>query len=276
MFVCLNGTFLDAREAKISVFDHGFMYGDGVYETLRTFRGRVWQMDAHLHRLERSARKLSLNIPYSRKTVQSWVRKLCLKNGYPDSRIRITLTRGQSGFDFSSSQNPILLIQAWPLKPEPESVYKRGVKVITLRCERVLPSVKSISLLPFVLGQQMAEKARASEGIFVDRKGYVREGTMTNVFIVKKGAIITPGENILSGTTRATLLQLARRRKLKVRVAECTVRSLLNADEIFITNAVRGIIPVRQVDNRVIGSPGPVTRMLIQALHEHMEKTCCA
>lgn len=272
MFVCLNGKFLKGHEAKVSVFDHGFLYGDGVYETLRTCNGKVWQIEEHLNRLERSASRIGLCVPVSSDQIAKWIEQLVYKNGFGESRIRITLTRGSNGFDFSTVQKPTLLIQAEELKRQPISVYKNGVKVVTVRLERTEPSMKSISLLPMIVARQ--RMGDAYEALLVDQKGYVREGTITNVFVVKNEVLWTPRTNILKGTTRNTLLKLARKAGITVKVQDFTTRKLANADELFLTNAPRGIIPVRRVDGSWYGRPGPVTRHLMKLLHDTITETC--
>lgn len=274
MFVCLNGKFLKAREAKISIFDHGFLYGDGVYETLRTYGGKVWQQEEHLKRLEQSAQSLGICLPVLRGVLGEWILKLVKKNGFGESRIRITFTRGANGFDFLTSQKPTLLIQAEELQPQPALVYKNGVKVVTVRLQRVAPEMKSISLLPMVLAQQTMKAARAYESLLVDSQGFVREGTITNLFLVKNNVLFTPKSNILKGTTRSFVLRLARANGLRVQIADFTVRKLKNADELFLTNAVRGIIPVKQLDGHIYGKPGPVTKHLIRVFDETITKAC--
>lgn len=272
MFVCLNGKFLKAHEAKISVLDHGFLYGDGVYETLRTCNGKIWQLKEHLKRLERSAAMIGLCPPVAVGTIGKWTEQLVRKNGFAESRIRITLTRGANGFDFTSLKKPTLLIQAEELVPQPPGVYKKGVKVVTIHIERTVPAMKSISLLPMVVARQ--KMGKAYEALLVDHKGYVREGTITNVFMVKNGVLWTPAKHILHGTTRDYLLKLVRKERMKIRVQDFTLRKLLNAEEVFLTNAPRGIIPVRQVDTHQYGKPGPVTQHLMKIFDESLRKTC--
>ena len=276
MFICLNGQFVRADRAKVSIFDHGFLYGDGVYETLRTYNGKIWQLEDHLDRLEKSAKSLSLKLPYSRLRIAEMVEKLIVKNGFNESRIRITVTRGQAGFNFMSCVYPTLLIVVEKLSALSEKFYKNGVKVVTIREERTLSSAKTISLLPMILAQQEAKKHGVYGGIFVDKGGYVREGSITNIFLVKNGLIFVPKTGILLGTTRKMVLKIARNLGLKVRIMDFTLRKLYNADEVFITNTTKGIIPVNQVDNRKIGSgrPGKITKILMNALHEYIkEKT---
>lgn len=266
MFVCLNGKFLKAREAKVSIFDHGFLYGDGVYETLRTYGGKVWQIQEHLKRLERSGKRVELDLPISLEVLEKWVRKLVEKNGFQESRIRVTLTRGIS--------KPTLLIQSEKLHLQPESVYKNGIKTMMVYVERVAPEVKSISMLPMIIAQQCMKHSGAYEGLLIDNKRYVREGTITNVFMVKNGVIFTPKSRILKGTTRNCIIKIARKMKMRLRVEDFTVRKLKNADELFLTNALRGIIPVRRVDDHIYGRPGPVTKQLMRTFDDAIRKTC--
>jgi branched-chain amino acid aminotransferase len=262
-FVFLNGRFITQKEAKISVFDHGFLYGDGVYETLRTYQGKVWQIDEHFKRLKKSAQWTGLRLPWSQAQMNQWIYKLIRLNGLKEARIRITLTRGTNQFDFVSCKKPTLLILAQELQPEPKSVSKDGVKIITVKLERILPEVKTISLFPFILAKQEIAKKKAYEALFVDSRGYVREGTMANFFLVKKGILMTPKKNILQGTTRRRILKIARKLELKVRLVDIKKRQLYGADEIFITNAPRGIVAVKQVDGKVLKPvPGSLTKLI--------------
>ncbi len=292
MIVFLDGRFVEALKAKVSIFDHGFLYGDGVYETLRTYGGKIWQLDEHLRRLTNSAKMLGLKLPVSRAQIGEWVREVVRRNESADRlklssrarnarrcewRMRITLTRGQNSFDFLSCKKPTLVIAVQKLKSEPQAIYRQGVLVVTVKMERFLPEAKTISLLPFILARRGMARKRAYEGIFVDARGYVREGTITNVFMVKDGVLWTPKSGILPGTTREVVLKIVRgmggRGKVipaggpVVRVADFKLAQLYAADEVFLTNAPRGIIPVREIDGRKIGRakticPGPITRKI--------------
>ena len=272
MFVILNGKFIDEKEAVISVLDHGFLFGDGVYETLRTYGGKVWQLDEHLKRLAASAKMLKISLPWGLKKIASWVNGLVRKNGFKESRIRITVTRGTNGMVFTDSKKPTILIQAFELKSSPPGIYKRGVSVVTMKMKRILPEAKTISLLPMVLAWQKIEKKKAYEAIYIDEKNYVREGTVTNVFMVKNGLVITTGKNILSGTTRQAVIKAAGRIGIKVRQKDFTLNLLRKADEVFITNAPRGIVPVCSVDGVKVGKgcPGLVTRKIMKAFEEYV------
>ncbi len=266
MIVFLNGRFLEHGQAKISVFDHGFLYGDGVYETLRTYNGEIWQLDEHLRRLQHSAKLLGLKMPWPLARVGQWIKKTVLLNHFKESRIRVTLTRGINNFDFLSCEKPTLCIQVQKLIPEPQTLYNKGVKVITIKQERVLPQAKTINLLPMILGQRMMRKNKAYEAIFVDAKGFVREGAVTNVFMVKNDVVMTPKNNILSGITRQFILKLAGNIGFKIKEIDFHVNRLYQADEVFITNALKGIIPVVRIDEQMImnGKPGSVTQEIMK------------
>ncbi len=296
MIVFLNGKFVKAEAAKVSIFDHGFLYGDGVYETLRTYThevpslgevpswrtggptstaseassigGKIWQLPEHLKRLQRSADFLGLKIPYNLSELARLAEKTVALNGFKESRIRITLTRGENGYDFGSCEKPTLCIQVQELKAEPAAVYEHGVEVVTFAGVRNLPEAKTISLLPLILANRFLRQKKAYEAIFVDGKGLsarVLEGTITNIFLVKNGVLITPKTGMLSGTTRQFLLKIARQAGFKISEKNMKVRDLYLADEVFITNAPRGIIPVVKVDGRKVGKgrPGTVTKSLM-------------
>ncbi len=274
MKVFLNGKFVDGGKARISVFDHGFLYGDGVYETLRTYGGNVWQMGLHLRRLQRSAGMLGIRFPWSPGQMGDWIVSTVEKNGFHESRIRVTVTRGENGFDFGPSKKPSLCIQVQKLVLPKALVYEKGVDVVSFHAERFLPEAKTLNLLPMVLGIRFMNLKKAYEALFVDPKGFVREGTVTTVFAVRGGVLLTPGKNVLPGTTRDVVLDLARRLGMKVRIADIPLKELFRADEVFITNAPRGIVPVRTVDGRKVGKgcPGPVTSLLSKAFREKIQR----
>jgi branched-chain amino acid aminotransferase len=283
MIVFLNGKFLRDEEACISVNDHGFLYGDGVYETLRSYGGKIWQLDEHLLRLKKSARLLGLEFKYGTGKVKEWILKLLKMNGLKEASIRITLTRGANGGDFTGSKSATVLIAAKDLGGELKKVYKEGVDVVTVNFSRIFPEAKTVSLLPFIMGQREAKKRRAFEAVFVDGDEFVREGTVTNVFIVKDGEVLTPKTGILEGVTRDDVIKAARRRGISVIVRDFTLNHLLLADEAFITNAPRGIVPVKKVNGKKIGAgvrasrvrdsgvPGPMTKKMMEAFADYVK-----
>lgn len=256
----------------VSVFDHGFLYGDGVYETLRTYGGKVWQLEKHLKRLRLSAGLLRLSVPWSDRQMTLWLEKLLRLNRNSESRIRMTLSRGVNGGEFYSCVKPTLLMVARPLKEQSDSAYSKGVKAITVRWQRILPEAKSISLLPFILSQQQLHDERAYEALYVDGHGYLTEGTVTNVFLIRRGVLVTSGVHVLGGTTRDVIFSLAKKLKIPVRKRPVKVRELLTADEVFVTNAPRGIIPVVQIDKKKVGNGkvGSMTRQFRVAFMEYV------
>lgn len=274
MWVCLNGKFVKEENAKVSVFDNGFLYGDGVYDTLRTYGGKVFGIEKHVERLERSAKRMKIRLPFKKKEIGEMVLKLVDKNEFKESRIRITVTRGTGSKGFSECKNPTLLIHAVPLKPEPKSVYENGVDVITVRLERMAPEAKTTSLLPMILAHQEIDRLGVFEALYVDCRDFVSEGTITNLFMIKNGVVIIPKSNVLEGTTRSIILDLARGHGLKVVERDIKRRALYEADEVFITNAPRKIIPVKKIDGIKIGNgkPGVITKQLMKSFDGYVKE----
>lgn len=273
MIVFVNGRFVDRKDAKVSVFDHGFLYADGVYETLRTYGGKIWQMDEHLKRLLRSAELIGLDIPWSLKQMGSWIVQTVKKNGFGESRIRMTVTRGENGFDFGKAKKPTICIQVQKLQSQPVRVYSQGVRAVSFCVERTLPEAKTLNFLSMVMAQRFMLKQKAYEAILVNHQGCVTEGTVTNVFMVRNGVLITPRKGVLAGTTRDVILKIARKMKVKIELRDIKLAEMYRADEIFISNAPRGIVPVVQLDGRKIGTvgSGKVTRGLMAAFGEFIQ-----
>ncbi|MBT5016291.1 hypothetical protein HN748_03520 [Candidatus Peregrinibacteria bacterium] len=264
--VCLNGRYLKENEAKISVGDAGFLYGEGIYETLRTVDGKLMNLEAHLERLGQSARIIGMNLKEIEK-IGKWAQQVVKKNEFKsEARVRITVSGGVHGFG-TPAEKPTILITAVPLASV-GAQRARGVSVITFLIERPLPEAKTTFLVPAMLARQVLKKSRAYEAILVDRNGYVTEGSISNVFMVKKGIIYTPKSGILGGTTRARIIELARQHKWRLKVRDFKVRELFRADEVFICNAPRGIVPVRRIDGKIIGNGkmGEVTRRVWEGL----------
>lgn len=257
MIVYLNGKFINARDAKIPIFDPGFLYGDGIFETLRTYRGKIWQMEEHLERLYESAKMRGWKLHLKPEQIAQAIEKTVAKNDFKESRVRITITPGV--------QTPTLFIWCQPLEKLPKKVYSRGVSAITFPLERPFPQMKTTSMQPLLIARAEMAKKRAFEALLINCKGYITEGTWTNVFIVRKKKIITPRLGVLLGTTRSTVLKLAKP-LLRVKFKDISRRELLNADECFVTNAPKGIVPIVRVDNEKIGTGrvGPITKHLMK------------
>ncbi|MBI5413432.1 aminotransferase class IV [Candidatus Peregrinibacteria bacterium] len=265
MVVYLNGKFVEARDAKIPAFDPGFLYGDGIFETLRTYNGQIWQMEEHLERLYESARMRGWKLVWKPKTMAELIEKTLKKNNYPESRIRVTITPGL--------KQPTLFIWVQPLDKIPASAYSCGVSAITFPLERVFPQMKTTSIQHLLIARDEVYKRRAFEALLINHKGYITEGTWTNVFIIRKKKLITPRLGVLLGTTRSTVLKLAKP-LLRIKFKDITRRELMNADECFLTNAPKGIVPVVKIDGEKIGTGrrGPVTRHLQKEFDKKVAK----
>jgi D-alanine transaminase len=264
----VNGWFTPLDEATVSVEDRGFQFGDGIYEVIRTYHGEPFQLDAHLARLERSAKAIELSLPWS---VQQWathVRDGITRSGYAESKVYLQLTRGAAPRDhvFPAAAKPTAVMTVREMKPLDPILQASGVSVMTMddwrwgRCD-----IKSVNLLPNIMARQKAKQAGAFEAVFI-RNGQVTEGAVSNAMMVKAGRVFTApeGEQILSGVTRTIVLELARKEGLPVEERFVTLDELLRADEIFLTGTTVEVLPVIRVDGKPIGSgkPGPVTLKL--------------
>ena len=264
----LNGRFLPLAEATVSIEDRGFQFGDGVYEVIRTYRGRPFKLDAHLARLDRSAQAIDLRQPYP---FERWVESVTegLRLGdFPETKIYVQITRGTAPRDhaYAPDLQPTVLMTFRELQPLNATFPSTGVAAMTMkdirwgRCD-----IKSINLLANVLARQQAKKRGVFESILV-RDGQVTEGAVSNVFIVQDGKLITAPEGgwILSGVTRQVVLELARHEGLTVQERYCSEQELLGATEVFLTGTTVEVLGVVHIDGKQIGTgqPGPLTRSL--------------
>lgn len=269
----LNGQFTPLSETLVPVEDRGFQFGDGVYEVIRTYGGAPFQAEAHLERLERSCRALSLPAPYSLQQWKASIRDGLARAAYSESKIYIQVTRGVAAREhaFPPSIAPTAVMTVRELRPLDENAYRDGVTVMTVedlrwgRCD-----IKSLNLLPNVLARQQAQRAGVFEALFV-RDGQVYEGATSNIFLVRDGALITPPEDhrILSGVTRAVVLELARTDGRPVQERPVRLDELRAADELFLTGTTIEVMPVVRVDGSAVaaGTPGPLTRHLRARFH---------
>ncbi len=273
MWIYLNDTFVPQAEAVVSVFDHGFLYGDGVFETLRAYRGRVFLLADHLARLERSAARIQLYLPVGIERLADLLRESLIRNQLQDAYLRITVSRGTGdiGLDPALCTTPTLVIIAKPFQPYPESFYANGVAVMIAKTRRNLPEalppqVKSLNFLNNILAKMEATAAGAHEALMLNHRGDVAEGTTTNVFTVHDGRLRTPSADcgILEGVTRGFVLQLASELGIPADGTRLSVEDLLRAEECFLTNTTQEVLPVTQVDGHMIGDgrPGRITRRL--------------
>jgi branched-chain amino acid aminotransferase len=275
MKVFLSGTLVDKSEAKISVFDHGLLYGDGVFEGMRVYNGRVFLHQQHLDRLYESAKAIRLSIPMSALEMLAAVESTVSANKITDGYVRLVVTRGSGslGFDIRKTQNPEVIIIADTIAIYPPETYTEGMHLVTASTIRNHPGalssrIKSLNYLNSVLAYIEGADAGAVEALMLNYKGEVAECTGDNVFIVKHGVLLTPGVDagILEGITRNAVIQLARDAGCEVRETSLTRHDLYVADEMFLTGTAAEIVPVVSLDGREIGSgkPGPVTHELVE------------
>ena len=275
MLVYLDGHFVAREQAMVSVFDHGFLYGDGIYETMRAYGGQFFLLDKHLARLKRSANALSLKLPLPLDKIGEALNESLNINKLQEAYVRLHISRGpgEIGLDPALCPAPTMVIVANPFHDYPARLYERGVSVAIVKTRRnhplaLDPAIKGTNFLNNILAKIEAVKARAYEGIMLNWEGYVAEGTISNIFMVKKGVLSTPHPDtgILEGVTRAFVLRLAKKKKIIIKETRILPKSLLSADECFITNTTLEIMPVTSIDKRPVrsGKPGPVTALLLQ------------
>lgn len=273
MIIYIDGRFVPREEARLSVFDHGFLYGDGVFEGIRAYNGRVFRLREHLDRLYDSARAIDLAIPVTKEEMTGIIletlRKNKLKNGY----IRPIVTRGVGdlGLDPRKCPKPSIFVIAVEWGAMYGDLYEKGLKAITVSVRRnpaeaLPPNVKSLNYLNNILGKIEANYKGGDEAIFFDTNGYLSEGSGDNIFVVKNGAIYTPPTlNNLRGITRAVVIELACSLGISLFEQDLGYYDLYAADEVFVTGTAAEVAPIVLIDGRAIGSgkPGPVTRQLM-------------
>ena len=274
MKIFIDGKYCSEREAKISVFDHGLLYGDGIFEGIRAYNGRVFKLKEHIDRLFCSARAILLDIPLSHAKVMAAVVETCRKNKIRDGYIRLVVTRGIGtlGLNPNRCKNPSLIIIAGKIQLYPPELYQKGMEIITVPTVRNLhsalnPAIKSLNYLNNILAKIEANNAGCEEAIMLNAEGYVAECTGDNLFIVKGDELLTPplSAGALYGITRKVVMEIASESGLKVSEPNLTRYDLFNADECFLTGTGAELIPVVKIDGRVIGKgkPGPVTKRLV-------------
>jgi len=265
----LNDVFLPLSEARVSVEDHGFQFGDGVYELIRVYAGRPFHLTEHLDRLEQSARAVAISVPYTRERWTALVAEAVSRSRYPEAKVYIQLTRGVGPRDhvLASPVPPTVVLTVRALVPPDPVFYAKGVDVVTIPDLRwAWCNVKSVSLLANVLAKQQAREKGAFEALFV-RDGLVLEGATSNVAVVRDRVLITPPEGplLLSGVTRKVVLTVAQQAGVAVKEEPVTESDLCAADEVLLTGTTIEVLPVARVDGRPIGAgvPGPVTRLVM-------------
>lgn len=271
------------EEVRISPFDHGFLYGDGIFEGIRAYRGRVFKLPEHLARLYSSAKSLLLEIPFSPEVMASWVIETVKANNLKDAYIRLVVSRGVGdlGLDPKRCPTPTVIIIADNIQLFPESVYETGLTLASSAIRRpsgdvLNPQIKSLNYLNSVLAKIEAGQRGVPEMILLNQLGHVVEGTGDNVFIVRDGVLVTPPRSagILPGVTRAVVMDLARDSGYEVREENFTLHELYNADECFLTGTAAELVAAVSCDGRSIGTgrPGPVS-VALRAAFMHYATT---
>lgn len=277
--VFLDGKIVPLTEAKISVFDHGLLYGDGVFEGIRSYGGRVFRLDAHLKRLEDSARAIRLEIPMSRQEMATATYDTLKANGVTNGYIRLVVTRGAGylGLSPKRTANPSVFIIADQIELYPKELYEQGMAIISSSVVRnhpnaVSPRIKSLNYLNNILAKIEALDAGVQEAVMYNHLGFVAECTGDNLFLIRDGVVLTPTLTAgnLEGITRDAVMELVRARNLPLQETDLTRHDLYVADECFLTGTAAEIIPVTKIDGRPIGKgePGPVTRQLMADFRE--------
>ncbi|MBM4086268.1 MAG: branched-chain-amino-acid transaminase [Planctomycetes bacterium] len=274
--VWISGDLVPQEEAKVSVYDHGFLYGDGVFEGIRVYGGRCFKVKEHIDRLFDSARGIALTIPMAPVEMGAALQKTVMANGIVDGYVRLIVTRGvgKLGLDADKCSNPQVIIIADTIELYPKEFYDNGLAIVTAPTirtshEALSPRIKSLNYLNNIMAKIEGKNAGAVEAVMMNKDGYVAECTGDNIFIVKDGRLLTPPPHagILKGITRATVMDLARKARIAVAEEDLTRYDLYLADECFLTGTAAEIVPVVKIDGRTIGDgkPGKVTRRLLKA-----------
>jgi len=278
--VYIDGELLPQSQAKISVFDHGLLYGDGVFEGIRAYNGRVFRLKEHLRRLYRSAQATMLAIPLTPEALEEAVLETLRANSLNDAYIRLVVTRGVGDLGLDPAKctsGPCTIIIADQIELYPARFYEEGLEVNTVTTRRNMPqalspAIKSLNYLNNVLAKIEVTRAALQEGIMLNHEGYVAEATGDNIFIVNHGALITPpaSAGILEGITREVVMELAAAMAIPVREERFLQYDIYTASECFLTGTAAEIVPVIKVDGRVIGTgkPGKITRQLMSRFRE--------
>jgi len=278
MKIFIDGKFCSERDAKVSVFDHGLLYGDGVFEGIRAYNGRVFKLKEHIERLYASAKAILLDIPLSQTEMLKATVETIRANKLRDCYVRLIVTRGVGslGLNPRGCKKPSIIIIAGKIQVYPPELYARGMDIVTVPTVRNLhsavnPAIKSLNYLNNILAKIEANNAGVEEAVMLNAEGFVAECTADNLFIIKRGALLTPplSAGALYGVTRGTVMELAEQTGMKVAETNLTRYDLFNADECFLTGTAVEIMPVIKIDGRVIGTgkPGALTHKLTEEYH---------
>jgi branched-chain amino acid aminotransferase len=276
--VYISGKLYDKDDAKISVYDHGLLYGDGVFEGMRSYGGKVFRLEQHLERLWSSAKAIALEIPLSRPAMAKAVNDTLATNGITDGYIRLVVTRGAGtlGLDPNRTSHPQVIIITDHIALYPEDTYQNGLEIVTASTMRnhpaaLSPRIKSLNYLNNILAKIEGLQAGCIEALMLNHKGEIAECTGDNIFLVRKDVLYTPpiDAGILEGVTRDAVIELAKEADIEVREIPLTKHDVYIADEVFLTGTAAEVIPVVKVDSRTIGTgkPGPMTLDLKKRFH---------
>lgn len=280
--VYIDGEFYKKSEAKISVFDQGVLYGDGIFEGIRAYNGRIFKCKEHIDRIYDAAKAIMLEIPMTKEELTMALLETCRKNNVENGYIRLVVTRGVGNLGLSPANSPkaTVFIIAATISLYPEEMYEKGMPIITAAQRRnkatiVDPQIKSLNYLNNILAKIEANRAGVPEALMLNHDGIVAECTGDNIFIIKEGVICTPPTHvgILDGITRKTVMKLAEEMGYEICEKEFTLFNVYSADECFLTGTAAEVVPVTNVDGRVIwnGSVGEVTKKLLKAFHEYAQ-----
>ena len=282
MIIYLDGRFVPEEEARVSVFDHGLLYGDGVFEGIRAYNGKIFRLDEHLARLYDSAKAIDLAIPLTKAEMTEVIKETLRRNSLRDAYIRPIVTRGKGdlGLDPLKCAKPTVIAIAVTWGAMYGDLYEKGLRAICVSVRRtppesMPPNVKSLNYLNNILAKIEANHRGVDEAIFFDTRGHVSEGSGDNIFVVKDGVIITPPTlNNLRGITRMVVLEIAASMGITLLERDLGYFDLYTADEVFVTGTAAEVAPIREIDGRVIGNgkPGPITRQLMAAFRTATQK----
>src|SRR5664280_289905 len=274
MKIYIDGKYYDERNAKISVFDHGLLYGDGLFEGIRAYNGRVFKLKEHIDRLFCSAKSILLKLPMAHADIMAAVVETCRRNRIREGYIRLVVTRGIGtlGLNPNRCKNPSVIIIAGKMQLYPPELYQRGMDIVTVPTTRNLhsalnPAIKSLNYLNNILAKIEANNAGCEEAVMLNAEGFVAECTGDNLFIIKRGQLLTPplSAGALYGITRRVVMEIGAQSGIPVSEPNLTRYDLFTADECFVTGTGAEIVPVVKIDGREIGTgkPGTVTKQLV-------------
>lgn len=281
--IYLNGEFVKKEDAKVSVYDHGFLYGDGVFEGIRSYNGNVFRLEEHLERLYDSAKSVMLEIPHTFEELTNIVTETLRRNDLRDAYIRLVVSRGAGnlGLDPLSCPRPSVIVIAEALSLFPKALYETGIEIVSVATRRsrsdvLSPKVKSLNYMNNILVKIEANLAGVPEALMLNDQGYVAEGSADNIFIVRKNKLLTPPGYVgaLEGITRNAIMEVANEKGYDMQEAVFTRHDVYVADEVFLTGTAAEVIAVVKVDGRVIGDgvPGPVTNDLLSSFRQLVQE----